>query len=112
MMLFTFPQSNYLDGTYITANGTGERLNNYQIKTTKGIEKIGLKWSSGWSLYVPGKKEEHYTITPIVEGNMNFAYFEELCWIKNAAGGCRALLCRAIRRCSERKERSKHFEYL
>jgi predicted secreted hydrolase len=84
MMLFTFPQSHYQDGTYIEANGQSERLSNYEIKTTKVIEKIGLKWSSGWSLYVPGKKEEYYTITPIVEGNMNFAYFEELCWIKNA----------------------------
>lgn len=86
MMLFTFPQSNYQDGTYITADGKRERLNSYEIKTTKVIEKIGMKWSSGWSLYVPGKKEEHYTITPIVEGNMNFAYFEELCWIKNLQG--------------------------
>ena len=86
MMLFTFPQSNYQDGTYITKDGKRERLNNYDIKTTKIIEKIGLKWSSGWSLYIPGKKEEHYTITPIVEGNMNFAYFEELCQIKNSKG--------------------------
>jgi len=31
-------------------------------------------------------KEEDYTITPIGEGNMNFAYFEELCWIKNNKG--------------------------
>jgi predicted secreted hydrolase len=86
MMLFTFPQSNYQDGTYITADGQRERLNNYEIKTTRIIEKIGMKWSSGWSLYVPGKKEAYYSITPIVEGNMNFAYFEELCWIKNANG--------------------------
>lgn len=86
MMLFTFPQSNYQDGTYITADGKRERLNSYEIKTTKVIEKIGMKWSSGWSLHLPGKKEETYTITPIVEGNMNFAYFEELCWIKNSKG--------------------------
>lgn len=86
MMLFTFPQSDYLDGTFISKDGKRERLNDYTIKTTKIIEKIGMKWSSGWGLCVPGKKEERYTIAPIVEGNMNFAYFEELCWIKNASG--------------------------
>jgi len=83
MMLFTFPQSNYQDGTYISADRQRKRLNEYDIRTTKIIEKLGMKWSSGWSLHVPRIKDEYYTITPIVEGNMNFAYFEELCWIKN-----------------------------
>jgi hypothetical protein len=86
MMLFAFPQSNYQDGTYITAKAERERMNDFELKTTKIIEKNGLKWSSGWELYVPGKKEERYTITPILEGNMNFAYFEELCRIFNEKG--------------------------
>lgn len=86
MMLFSFPQSKYQDGTYITAAGTRGRLNDYTLKTTKEITKNGYRWSSGWNLFVPAKKEEQYTIEPIVEGNMNFAYFEQLCHIKNTSG--------------------------
>lgn len=86
MMLFTFPITDYQDGTYITKDATRERLQDYTIKPTKFIEKNGMKWSSGWDLEVPGKKDERYTITPLIEGNMNFAYFEELCSIKNPAG--------------------------
>ncbi|MDR1093146.1 MAG: hypothetical protein LBL66_03265 [Clostridiales bacterium] len=86
MMLFAFPQSDYRDGTYITVDSKSERLTDYVLKTTKVIEKNGLKWSSGWDLYVSGKKEERYTITPILEGKMNFAYFEELCRVLNPKG--------------------------
>lgn len=84
MMLFTFPQSNYQDRTYMPADGKIIRLTDYEIKTTRYIEKIGMKSSSGWSLHVYGKKKECYTIVLVVEGNINFAYFGELCWVKNA----------------------------
>lgn len=86
MMLFKFPTTGYCDGTFISRNGQRERLNNYTIETTKFIEADGSKWSAGWELVVPGKKEEKYTITPIMDGCMNFAYFEELCAITNSEG--------------------------
>ncbi len=83
MMLFTFPQDGYYDGTYITKSGQRERLQDYTIKSTSETKAMGLRWSSSWDLYV-NKKEERYKIIPIQEGHMNFAYFEELCYIKNA----------------------------
>jgi hypothetical protein len=86
IMLFSFPQSNYYDGTYISKDAKGERLNNYALKTTKHITHSGLKWSSGWDLSAPGIKEEYYAIIPIKEGNINFSYFEEICYIKNRKG--------------------------
>lgn len=100
MMLFTFPQSGYYDGTYITKDGRSERLNNYKIKSIGQLEFAGLEWSERWKLYV-GKKEREYTIEPIEQGHMNFAYFEELCYIKNVAneivGYCFAELLPGVR---------------
>lgn len=86
MMLFTFPQSSYQDGTYITSKGVRHRLREYTITATEQVVFNGLRWSSAWTLHVPGLKEEHYTIAPIQKGHMNFAYFEELCTIRNSQG--------------------------
>jgi len=84
MMLFTFPHNEkpQYDGTYIDKNGKYERLNDYQIESLSTITHKGLKWSSKWKLHV-NKKEEDYIIEPLQDGHMNFAYFEELCTIKN-----------------------------
>lgn len=86
MMLFTFPQDNYLDGTYIRKDGSGKRLNNYKTNAYNVIEFDGLNWSSGWDLEIYDNdvdKDRHYKIEPLQEGHINFAYFEELCYIKN-----------------------------
>jgi len=86
-MLFTFPQNDepYYDGTFVCSDGSYHRLNNYQIESLSVVEYSGLKWSSGWKLHME-EKEKDYIIEPIQEGHMNFAYFEELCTIKNLAG--------------------------
>ena len=90
MMLFYFPGNKYHDGTYIDKNANRSRLNQYSITTTKSVDVTipqgTSQFSAGWELYTPGLKEEHYTITPILDGAINFAYFEELCSIKNQAG--------------------------
>jgi hypothetical protein len=87
MMLFTFPQSSSQDGNYIRKDGSYSRLAAYEeIAPARVNEKNGLKWSSGWSLRVPRLKEERYTIVPLAGGNINLAYFEELCVIKNQEG--------------------------
>ncbi|WP_062378751.1 lipocalin-like domain-containing protein [Demequina pelophila] len=86
MMLFAFPHMGYADGTYITADGRSERLNDYTLTTTRTIMHSGKRWSAGWNLVVPGKKEERYTIAPIFDGNINLSYFEELCSVRNEAG--------------------------
>ncbi|MEA5015681.1 MAG: lipocalin-like domain-containing protein [Candidatus Limiplasma sp.] len=85
MMLFTFPQDHYYDGTYIKADGTSARLNDYSIKAVKTIKAMNMTWSAGWELHL-AHKEKDYTIEPIQDGHMNFAYFEELCHIKNMKG--------------------------
>lgn len=87
VMLFTFPQNDppYYDGTYITKDRRSRRLNDYQLKTTSTTTFGGLKWSSGWELQMK-EKEKYYTIEPVLEGHMNFAYFEQLCYVKNKKG--------------------------
>ena len=85
VMLFTFPRTGYVDGTYITAEGTSARMNQYEIRQTATVEDRGLIWSAGWEVKMPVKEQE-YTIEPIQHGHINFAYFEELCYIKNRAG--------------------------
>lgn len=86
-MLFTFPHNKEpeYDGTFIAKDGSYHRLNNYKIESLAVTEYKGLKWSSGWKLHMD-EKEQGYLIEPLQEGHMNFAYFEELCSIKNTKG--------------------------
>lgn len=86
-MLFTFPHNEIpeYDGTLINKDGSYHRLNKYSIKALNTTTYNGLKWSSGWSLHMD-EKEQDYLIEPLQEGHMNFAYFEELCSIKNKQG--------------------------
>lgn len=86
MMLFTFHDRKYNDGTYIRKDGTSKRLNHYQLQRTKTTTCENLLWSAGWELSLR-EKEKSYTIEPIQDGHINFAYFEELCHIRNAKGG-------------------------
>ncbi|MBN1289258.1 MAG: carotenoid 1,2-hydratase [Actinobacteria bacterium] len=83
MMLFSFPQGDYRDGTFIPRDGEARRLNEYTIKPLEFIDVEGIKFSSGWDITVPGLKEEHYTIKPIINGQMNIGYFELLAEVLN-----------------------------
>lgn len=86
-MLFTFPHNEIpeYDGTFIAKDGSYHRLNDYQIESLGTTEFKGLQWSCGWKLHM-NEKEQDYVIEPLQEGHMNFAYFEELCNIKNSKG--------------------------
>lgn len=86
MMLFTFPQNGYQDGTFIPKDSKASRLINYKIIPLSFLSVEGSKFSSSWSLSVPGLKEENYTIKPLMEGQMNQGYFEELAGIYNKEG--------------------------
>ena len=87
LMLFTFPAVDAADGTYIREDGSYSRLNNYTIEATSFTTATdqNLKFSSGWKLNMPGVKEETYTIEPLMEGQVNIGYFEELCAVYNEA---------------------------
>lgn len=86
MMLFSFPQSNYQDGTFIPKSGPAQRLNAYTITPTEFVTANGKRFSAAWTLDVPGLKDERYTITPMASGMLNIAYYEQLAEIRNAAG--------------------------
>lgn len=90
VMLFSFPQDDYQDGTYITDHS--QRLNKYTITPKKIIEVDGIKFSSGWDIDLPGIKDEHYTLEPIMAGQRNGAYYEQVSRIfdssNNHVGDC------------------------
>jgi predicted secreted hydrolase len=86
MMLFTFPQSNYQDGTYISEDGTASRLIDYNVIPLDFVTVNGSKYSTGWTLSVKGLKEEEYTITPLMKGQINLGYYEQLAWVYNQRG--------------------------
>lgn len=86
LMLFTFPQDNYLDGTQIAKDGSAKRLNNYTITPHRFIEAGGYKFSSGWTLHVPGYKDEDFSLTPVSDGQFNLFFFELLAAIRNKNG--------------------------
>lgn len=82
IMLFTFNDVKYNDGTYINNRSQSSRLNDYKIKRTSQTVFNNMKWSNGWEINV-GVKDDFYKIEPIQEGHINFLYFEELCHIKD-----------------------------
>ncbi|HWS30681.1 MAG TPA: lipocalin-like domain-containing protein [Clostridia bacterium] len=87
MMLFSFPQSNYCDGTYIRASGSHERLCDYTITPTDFVYPDGqTKYSAAWEISVPGLKDEAYTVTPLLKGQMNMGYCELLAGIYDRQG--------------------------
>jgi predicted secreted hydrolase len=86
VMLFSFPHDNYRDGTYIEKSGKYTRFNNYTITPTRFTEAHGLKFSSGWKMTLKGLKDEEYTITPKLEGQLNFFFFELLADITDREG--------------------------
>jgi predicted secreted hydrolase len=84
IMLFSFPQDDYQDGTYIERSGEYHRLNDYTITPLGFTEAGGKKFSCGWKLEAPGIKDEKYTIIPKMDGQLNFFYFELLAEIRNS----------------------------
>ncbi len=83
IMLFAFPQHPYLDGTYITQNRVSVRVRDYELSPVELVEVDGLEFSKGWKLKIPGIKEEEYTIQPLLDGQLNLAYYELLASIFN-----------------------------
>jgi len=83
VMLFSFPQDNYQDGTYIEKSGNFRRLNDYKITPTGFTEVGGNKFSCGWNVEMKGIKDDEYTIIPKIDGQLNLFYFELLADIKD-----------------------------
>ena len=77
-MLFSFPQSNYQDGTYIDQAGDARRFNDYDIEPLGFTEAGGHKFSLGWKVILRGVKDEEYTIRPKMDGQLNLTYYELL----------------------------------
>ena len=86
IMLFAFPQHPYYDGTYIDKNRKQYRLRNYRYTPKEYVEVNGFSFTQGWDLELPGIKDERYRIRPILDGQMNLAYFELLAEIINPDG--------------------------
>jgi len=85
-MLFSFPQDNYQDGTFIDKTGKYRRFADYRITTLGWTEARGKKFSCGWKVEMKGVKDEEYTITPRIDGQLNLFYFELLADIKDRRG--------------------------
>ena len=78
IMLFSFPQSDYADGTYIPKTGSARRLNHYAITPDKFVRVEGKLFSFGWTVRMPGIKDEIYSVKPKIEGQWNGGFFELL----------------------------------
>lgn len=88
IMLFSFPQTGYADGTYIQSNGGYQRLNEYQIEPNAFITEPTTKYqfSSGWKITLRGIKDEVYEVKPVTEGQFNVFFFELLAEVINPQG--------------------------
>jgi predicted secreted hydrolase len=86
VMLFSFPQDNYQDGTLIEKSGQSRRLNDYTITPLGWTEAGGYKFSSGWKVEMKGVKDQEYSIIPKMDGQLNLFYFEMLADIKDKSG--------------------------
>ena len=81
IMLFTFPQNNYQDGTYIKKDASTQRLLDYKVIPTDFVIEQKLKFSSGWTIFIPNIKDNDYDLRPQFKGQMNIGYFEQVCGI-------------------------------
>lgn len=86
VMLFSFPQCPYYDGTYINKNRERKLVRDYTLTATSFTEAAEMTFSNRWNLFMPGIKEERYEIKPLTEGQLNLAYFELIAGIFNADG--------------------------
>ncbi|MHC1770160.1 MAG: lipocalin-like domain-containing protein [Flexilinea sp.] len=86
IMLFAFPQDDYFDGTQVSKTGDYKRLNKYTIEPLGFTQAGGYKFSNGWKLTMKGVKDEKYTLTPKIDGQFNFYFFELLAEIKDSNG--------------------------
>ena len=86
VMLFSFPQDGYQDGTYIDHTGSCQRLNEYVITPLGLTAAGGKKFSFGWTVEMPGVKDGYYTIVPKIDGQLNLFYIELLADIKDRDG--------------------------
>ncbi|MFA7672911.1 MAG: lipocalin family protein [Clostridia bacterium] len=90
VMLFSFPQTNYTDGTYIRENGEYQRLNDYYIEPLDFVTEPDTKYkfSFGWKVKLNNIKEEEYLVRPVTDGQFNVFFFELLAEIINKQGKC------------------------
>ena len=88
VMLFAFPQDPYYDGTYIDKAGNSQQIHEYEYTHKELVEIDEFVFTKGWDLFMPGIKEERYQIRPIMDGQMNLAYFELLAEIINPDNEC------------------------
>jgi predicted secreted hydrolase len=86
VMLFSFPQDNYRDGTFIDKLGNSKRLNDYQIMPLEFTEAGGKKFSFGWKVEMKDVKDKEYTIIPKMDGQLNLTYYELLADVKDREG--------------------------
>jgi predicted secreted hydrolase len=86
IMLFSFPQDDYRDGTYVRRDGSYERMNRYCIEPLDFTVANDIRFSCKWQLHMPGIKDEAYTIVPLADGQINLAYFELLAGIYDRDG--------------------------
>jgi predicted secreted hydrolase len=86
IMLFSFPQDDYRDGTFIDKSGKRSRLNDYRIEPLGFTEAGGFKFSDGWKVELKGIKDEEYTIVPKIDGQLNLFFFEQLADIIDKKG--------------------------
>lgn len=78
IMLFYFPQTGYIDGTYIPENGEYMRLNNYEVSPLDSITEPDTKYifTYGWEIKMPGIKDQEYTLKPKIDGQFNVSFYE------------------------------------
>lgn len=87
LMLFVFPRDQgYNDGTFIDREGKATRLCHYTVTPEAMTEVNGMTFSKSWKVSIPGFKGEEFTIRPLMDGQLNLAYFEEVCTVVDKDG--------------------------
>jgi hypothetical protein len=61
-------------------------LNDYRITPLGFTVAGGKKFSCGWEVEMKGTKDEHYTIVPKIDGQLNLFYFELLADVIDRSG--------------------------
>jgi predicted secreted hydrolase len=68
VMLFSFPRSGHQDATYVDVDGNSQTFRNFTYTTEEVWQNsMNQTFSWVWDLIMPGIKDEHYRIVPMID---------------------------------------------
>ena len=84
LMLFSFPETDYREGTLILQDGSAIHISDFDYTVEKWVTFKGKKYGLGWQIYLP-QEDISYRVVPLSESDFNpnkvNNYWEGVCLV-------------------------------